>query len=100
LPVIRIPANNDQVTDNLKPATDNFATILPMADLDLTILMPCLNEAETLASCVRQAVAAIEASGVTGEVVVADNGSTARRRLPARKARGWWMSPHAAMGRR
>jgi len=47
-----------------------------MADLDLTILMPCLNEAETLATCVRQAVAAIEASGVTGEVVVADNGST------------------------
>ena len=47
-----------------------------MTDLDLTILMPCLNEAETLAICVRQAVAAIEASGVTGEVVVADNGST------------------------
>jgi glycosyltransferase involved in cell wall biosynthesis len=47
-----------------------------MADLDLTILMPCLNEAETLATCVRQAVTAIEASGVTGEVVVADNGST------------------------
>ena len=47
-----------------------------MADLELTILMPCLNEAETLAICVRQAVAAIEASGVTGEVVVADNGST------------------------
>ena len=47
-----------------------------MADLDLTILMPCLNEAETLAICVRRAVAAIQASGVTGEVVVADNGST------------------------
>ena len=47
-----------------------------MADLELTILMPCLNEAETLAICVRQAVAAIEASGVSGEVVVADNGST------------------------
>ena len=47
-----------------------------MTDLDLTILMPCLNEAETLAFCVRQAVAAIEASGVTGEVMVADNGST------------------------
>jgi glycosyltransferase involved in cell wall biosynthesis len=46
-----------------------------MADLDLTILMPCLNEAETLASCVREAVAAIAASGVRGEVVVADNGS-------------------------
>jgi len=47
-----------------------------MADLVLTILMPCLNEAETLAFCVRQAVEAIEASNIAGEVVVADNGST------------------------
>ena len=47
-----------------------------MASLDLTILMPCLNEAETLAFCVRQAVEAINDSGVAGEVVVADNGST------------------------
>jgi glycosyltransferase involved in cell wall biosynthesis len=47
-----------------------------MTDLDLTILMPCLNEAETLAFCVRQAAAAIAASGVSGEVLVADNGST------------------------
>jgi len=46
-----------------------------MADLDLTILMPCLNEAETLAFCVRQAVDAIHDSKLRGEVVVADNGS-------------------------
>ena len=46
-----------------------------MPDLDLTILMPCLNEAETLAICVRQAAQAIHNSGVRGEVVVADNGS-------------------------
>jgi len=47
-----------------------------MAELDVTILMPCLNEAETLAFCVRQATEAIEASNVQGEVLVADNGST------------------------
>jgi len=47
-----------------------------MSELDLTILMPCLNEAETLAFCVRQAMDAIRDSGVSGEVVVADNGST------------------------
>jgi glycosyltransferase involved in cell wall biosynthesis len=46
-----------------------------MPDLDLTILMPCLNEAETLSICVRQAVHAIHDSGVRGEVLVADNGS-------------------------
>jgi glycosyltransferase involved in cell wall biosynthesis len=47
-----------------------------MPDLDLTILMPCLNEAETLAICIRQSLAAIRDSNVTGEVLIADNGST------------------------
>ncbi|MBV9269186.1 MAG: glycosyltransferase family 2 protein, partial [Acidobacteriaceae bacterium] len=46
------------------------------AALDVSIVLPCLNEAETLEACVRQALAAIEASGVAGEVVVADNGSS------------------------
>jgi hypothetical protein len=44
--------------------------------LELTILMPCLNEALTVAACVRQAQAFLASSGITGEVVVADNGST------------------------
>jgi glycosyltransferase involved in cell wall biosynthesis len=47
-----------------------------MSDLTVTILMPCLNEAETLAFCVRQAVAALRDNNVAGEVLVADNGST------------------------
>src|ERR1700756_4264373 len=38
--------------------------------------MPCLNEAETVATCVRKAVRFIADSGISGEVVVADNGST------------------------
>lgn len=42
----------------------------------VTILMPCLNEAETLAVCVRKARAAIAELGHPGEVLVADNGST------------------------
>jgi len=44
--------------------------------LELTILMPCLNEAETVATCVRKARGFIERTGIEGEVVVADNGST------------------------
>ncbi len=44
--------------------------------LELTILMPCLNEAETLAVCIRKALGYLERSGVAGEVVIADNGST------------------------
>lgn len=47
-----------------------------MSELTVTILMPCLNEAETLAFCVRQAVEALRDSNVDGEVLVADNGST------------------------
>jgi glycosyltransferase involved in cell wall biosynthesis len=43
---------------------------------ELTILMPCLNEAETIATCVRKAKGYIDSRGIVGEVVVADNGST------------------------
>jgi glycosyltransferase involved in cell wall biosynthesis len=38
--------------------------------------MPCLNEAETLAVCIEQAIAALRAHGIAGEIVVADNGSS------------------------
>jgi glycosyltransferase involved in cell wall biosynthesis len=44
--------------------------------LELTILMPCLNEAETLGTCVRKAMDYLARSGIAGEVLVADNGST------------------------
>jgi len=43
---------------------------------ELTILMPCLNEAETLASCIRQARRFLTSHDVAGEVLIADNGST------------------------
>jgi glycosyltransferase involved in cell wall biosynthesis len=43
--------------------------------IELTILMPCLNEAETLARCVEKARRGIAEAGVRGEVLVADNGS-------------------------
>jgi hypothetical protein len=45
-------------------------------NIELSIVMPCLNEAETLARCIQKARAGLEKAGVTGEVVVADNGST------------------------
>jgi glycosyltransferase involved in cell wall biosynthesis len=44
--------------------------------LELTILMPCLNEAETVATCVRKARAFLERTAISGEVLVADNGSS------------------------
>jgi glycosyltransferase involved in cell wall biosynthesis len=45
-------------------------------ELELTILMPCLNEAETLRTCIDKAQGYLARSGVSGEVLIADNGST------------------------
>jgi len=45
-------------------------------DCELTIVMPCLNEAETLAVCISKARGYLAESGVIGEVLIADNGST------------------------
>lgn len=44
--------------------------------VELTILMPCLNEAETLETCINKAMGYLKNSGVVGEVLIADNGST------------------------
>jgi hypothetical protein len=44
--------------------------------LELTILMPCLDEAETIATCIDKARGFLQRSGVRGEVLIADNGST------------------------
>lgn len=46
------------------------------ADLELTIVIPCLNEAETLGQVVDRAQRFLQAYGICGEVLVADNGST------------------------
>lgn len=43
---------------------------------ELSIIMPCLNEARTLPTCIRKAQAFLARAKITGEVVVADNGST------------------------
>ena len=44
-------------------------------ELELTILMPCLNEAETVGECVRKAQSFLQRHGLRGEVLVSDNGS-------------------------
>jgi glycosyltransferase involved in cell wall biosynthesis len=44
--------------------------------LELTILMPCLNEAETLATCINKARHYLTTNNVDGEVLISDNGST------------------------
>src|ERR671929_1732651 len=48
--------------------------------------MPCLNEAETVETCVRKALACMREHGIEGEVVIADNGSTDGSQQLARDA--------------
>ena len=43
---------------------------------EVSVVMPCLNEADTLAVCIRKALRAFQDGNIHGEVIVADNGST------------------------
>jgi glycosyltransferase involved in cell wall biosynthesis len=65
--------------------------------MELTILMPCLNEAETLGVCIEKAIAFLERAGVEGEVLVADNGSSDGSRSIA-ESRGARVVPVAERG--
>ncbi len=58
-------------------------------NIELSVVMPCLNESDTLAICIKKAQRAISENNISGEIVVADNGSTDEspeiaRRLGAR----------------
>src|SRR5215471_1424603 len=46
------------------------------APIELSVVLPCLDEADTVATCVSKALKWMHEAGVSGEVVVADNGST------------------------
>ena len=54
------------------PAAGDAERVVP----ELSVVMPCLNEARTIGTCIRKAQASFERIGIAGEVVVADNGST------------------------
>ncbi len=48
------------------------------AELELSIVLPCLNEEKTVGTCIRKARRFLERNGIHGEIIVADNGSTDR----------------------
>ncbi len=56
------------------------ATIAAVTELELSVVIPALDEERTIAHCVEKALAAVAALGGRGEVLVADNGSTDRTR--------------------
>ena len=53
-----------------------YAPPLSLGAIEVSVVMPCLNEAATVARCVSKARAALARAGLAGEVIVADNGST------------------------
>ncbi len=54
---------------------DDIASDVP-APFELAVVMPCLDEADTLAICIKKAQAAMSEHGISGEVIIADNGSS------------------------
>ena len=65
---------------SLPAATSRFTRPVRSGDgtVEVSVVLPCLNEEETVAGVIREALAGIESAGVTGEVIVVDNGSTDR----------------------
>jgi hypothetical protein len=63
-----------------------FPLAVAETDLELTVLMPCLNEIETVSKCVAKARQCLDRLRVSGEVVVADNGSRDGSQDAAREA--------------
>ena len=60
------------------PVTERIAPV--DHSIEVSIVMPCLNEADTIATCIQKAQRALGAAGISGEVIVADNGSTDQSR--------------------
>ncbi|MDJ0842673.1 glycosyltransferase family 2 protein [Crocosphaera sp.] len=52
-----------------------YSNEVSSSTLELSIIMPCLNEAETLATCIKKAQGYLEQYNISGEVLIADNGS-------------------------
>ena len=63
-------------TSTLAPSGAHVADRPAPEELELSVVMPCLNEAETIETCIVKALRALAEHGIVGEVVVADNGST------------------------
>jgi hypothetical protein len=78
-------------------APGDAAVSVTAPSVEVSVVMPCLNEADTVATCVRKAKAALREAGLAGEVVVADNGSTDGSR-PLAEAAGARVVPVADRG--
>jgi glycosyltransferase involved in cell wall biosynthesis len=68
------------------PTSSGGAELAAEQELDVSVVIPCLNEEESVATVVKKALAGIAAAGLSGEVVVADNNSEDASRRRAQEA--------------
>ena len=96
-----VTANGNFVVDTARLDGSPAEPAVSTTTCELSIVLPCLNEAETLETCIRKAQRSLESLGVTGEVIVADNGSTdGSQEIARRPERAWSPSPARATERR
>jgi hypothetical protein len=69
-----------------QPASE---TAKETAPIELSVVMPCLNESETLESCIRKAQHALKEASLAGEIIIADNGSRWCRGTLLELSRSW-----------
>jgi cellulose synthase/poly-beta-1,6-N-acetylglucosamine synthase-like glycosyltransferase len=67
----------DAIADQILTTDKNFP--------EVSIIMPCLNEEDTLAACIGKAKQALSEHNISGEIILADNGSTDRSQAIATK---------------
>ena len=68
-----------RMTQSTRSPAATTATEVPSSaetDIEISVVMPCLNEADTLEICIRKAQRAMKEHSIVGEIIVADNGST------------------------
>jgi len=76
-----------EAPEELAPGSRHDAPAVPSdGGTDISVVLPCLNEEKTVATCVLKARQWFEAARLRGEVIVVDNGSTDRSRERAREA--------------
>src|SRR5215467_12443261 len=80
----------------MRPASQTSPSADPLLlDLEVSVVIPCLNEADTLASCIDKAQTALAQHRVRGEIIVADNGSMDESRAIAMRLGARVIDVHA-----
>jgi glycosyltransferase involved in cell wall biosynthesis len=74
--VLMISVTQGMQTESSQNDAGSSVNVSQVEKVDVSVVIPCLNEARSLGACVDKALSALQQAGIAGEVVVADNGST------------------------